>query len=330
LYRGADPERKKECPATAFPVLKLSKNVNLHNKNHIMYVDNWFMSFYLVFALLSMGFHVCGTLRTNRVCKRAGIDKNWFIKGEKFKRGEMKGKIIRKGNKKLYLTTWKDNKPVNMLATWPAYKEEAERNTKSKDSKGYAKIKIIRPTHVRYYNKGMGGTDGFDASIARYRIYLSTKRWPHRVILHFLNASIINAHILFKLTQKIDRKHESYTKLGFMTKLMTQILSSDVATKASAKLQKSDRSKSQSTSVIPRLSTLRHSEIRLEGQHFGCAVPMSNKSDRFKGQMYCRWPGCNTRTRGFCMRCNIPLCLTLVNNTTCFEKFHTVTSLPKS
>ena len=217
-----------------------------------------------------------------------------------------------------------------MLAIWPAYKKDAMRNAKSKENKSFSSVSITRPTYVRYYNEGMGGTDGFDTSIARYRIYLSSKRWPHRVIFYFLNASIINTHILFKLKHKIDRYHKSCTKFGFMSILIFQMLKEDRVDISSTKTQNSHQPLLVSTSVKPRIGTLRRSETRLQGQHLPCVVPMPNTSEQFKGRLYCRWPGCNTRTRGFCLTCNIPLCLTLEHDTSCFIKFHTVDTVPNA
>ena len=132
-------------------------------------------------------------------------------------------------------------------------------------------IQVTRPTQFHYYDSEMDGINGFDVSIVRYRIYLSSR------IFHFLNASIINAHILFKLKHKIDSYHrypKSYTKFGFMSSLMCQMLKEVRVEISSAKTENSHQPLLVSTSVKPRLSTLRHSETRLQDQHFSFAVPM--------------------------------------------------------
>ena len=51
-YRGKDEQRPPDCPATAYPVLKLSEDVDLHGKDHIMNVDNWFHSPYRASKLM--------------------------------------------------------------------------------------------------------------------------------------------------------------------------------------------------------------------------------------------------------------------------------------
>ena len=62
LYRGADADRDKNTPATAYPPIKLLNHPRLTNKKHILHVDNWFMTLFLVISMINLGFHINGTI----------------------------------------------------------------------------------------------------------------------------------------------------------------------------------------------------------------------------------------------------------------------------
>ena len=69
-YRGAAEKREgiySGISATAFPVHKLTEPNVLHNKNHILCLDNWYMAPPLArFLVKERGIHSVGTCKTNR------------------------------------------------------------------------------------------------------------------------------------------------------------------------------------------------------------------------------------------------------------------------
>ena len=113
----------------------------------------------------------------------------------------------------------------------------------------------------------------------------------------------------------MNRHHKSFIEFYFMTIFMYQMTKNYDGVILNSQIQYSDQSKAQSTTRIPRIPTLQHSEIRHEGRHFACAVPMSHTSGRFKGQMYCWLPVCYTRTREVGLKMFYTTIFTLENDT---------------
>ena len=100
---------------------------------------------------------------------------------------------------KLYVTSWADNRAVNVLATFPTQKERVVRKTKDPQSGAFMKISIERPVTMEIYNHGMGGTDleDHDAMIAYYRTVLKMKKWPARIIFHTKQAQTCNSRVIY-------------------------------------------------------------------------------------------------------------------------------------
>jgi len=95
----------------------------------------------------------------------------------------------------MYFTAWMDSKPVHMLSTFPSTRDNARRLS-NVDGR-WERIDIPRPTVIKVYNDLMGGTDKFDQFNSYYDQRLRSKKWPLRIILHFLRGAAVNAHILF-------------------------------------------------------------------------------------------------------------------------------------
>lgn len=56
---------------------------------------------------------------------------------------------------------------------------------------------------VKCYNLGMGGIDRFDHLMAFYRISTKSSKWYKRVLYHFIDLSLINSFILYKLDKEM-------------------------------------------------------------------------------------------------------------------------------
>ena len=50
----------------------------------------------------------------------------------------------------------------------------------------------------------MGGTDSFDQRLSYYRPCVKTRRYPPRIFVHFLNASVLNAFIIHREYHKTE------------------------------------------------------------------------------------------------------------------------------
>lgn len=318
LYRGKDEQRSSDCPATAHPVLKLSNKEDLFNKGHIMHVDNWFNSPYLAESLFSRGIHCNGTIRKNRISKKFGVRRDWFLP-EKATRGQMKGKRVRKGLFSFYLTSWKDSKPVNMLSTFKSYREKCKRNAKTTKDKLYNRLEIDRPTVVRKYNAGMGGTDGIDQLIAMYRSSINTRRWPHRIFFHFFLICVVNAHILYSMKYKLNRNDNFFSTRSFLIKVCEQMVAKHTPSTQEDILV---HEPSNFGSEKQRSSTWTRFDSRLQGRHFSVSFTKVDQKRLKITRKRCRNVGCTLQPMTWCLTCKIPLCSVFKDGTTCFEQFH--------
>jgi hypothetical protein len=65
LYRGKDQKKSEGMSATAYPVHVLTSNPRIHKQNHILHVDNWYMSIPLVYMMHEIGINIIGTVKKN-------------------------------------------------------------------------------------------------------------------------------------------------------------------------------------------------------------------------------------------------------------------------
>jgi len=119
------------------------------NKNHIVYMDNFFTSLPLFDELLQHGIMACGTYRTN--C--AGLPSDLTAK-DTVKQLARGGVCMRqKGNTTALV--WKDKKPVYVLSN--AHQPTTE--TVQRKNPDGSKIQVSCPNAVAAYNRHMGGVD---------------------------------------------------------------------------------------------------------------------------------------------------------------------------
>ena len=100
---------------------------NYKNKNHIVYMDNYYNSVRLTELLLSHGIYVCGTLRQNRGTSD--------IFEEKFKKLR-KEEIFYEVNKNFILGGYFDSKPIRFVSSF----HQPTNNVKEKLIKTKTKI----------------------------------------------------------------------------------------------------------------------------------------------------------------------------------------------
>jgi hypothetical protein len=203
MYRGKDENRPANVSATHWPVKKLTEDSRLHKKNHVLATDNWYTSIPVLREVCNAtkDMHLVGTVKI----KSRGLPPSAVMKkkdANDIPRGVMK---CRKHNShKIYFTAWKDNKPVHFLSTWKTKFTFVDRN--SKDANGMFRIaKVKIPTIVKVYNDSMGGTDLCDQLGSYYDDRKRTITWQHRIILHFLRVSCINAMVLRNHTRNIKK-----------------------------------------------------------------------------------------------------------------------------
>lgn len=318
LYRGKDGDNRGDIPASAFPVIKLTMSDTYHFKNHIMYVDNYFNSISLCRSLLDdCGIHLVGTVRTNRIPKSMVPTDWWYKKGKKTNRGSMKSRQIMDD---LFATTWYDKKPVNLMHTFPTTKETVERHSKNTTTKRYQKLEIQRPTVVRAYNEGMGGTDSFDQRLSYYRPSVNTKRWPHRVIFHLFQCSIINAHIIYKEVNNLQKHKPLFDLFSFLDTIIDEVVENGLSQQKADVVVESNASKIVHQPLKrQRLVSNAATESRI---HIPYCLPSVDPNTKKETRLQCKYPGCTKKVSSFCSECHVSLCLDMVEGRNCWMNFH--------
>lgn len=314
LFRGKDAERSTDVAASTFPVLKLLEPVQYQGRNHICFVDNYFMSEKLAERLLERGIHSCGTVRTNRV-KR--LKTYWFTKSGEKKgiRGAIKSWQI---SKDLWATSWCDKKPVNMLHTFETCWEPCQRNSRDRTTNLYRKQEFNRPTVIKWYNRGMGGTDQFDQRLSYYRPNIKSRRWPHRVYFHFLNCSVVNAFILFKILNSANTRQPIKTQLDFALNLVREMVRMNPVPSLSDVPALSD---DVFPTAICQSGTAMSIPADFSRPHYPLYCPENPRTEK-RFYRTCRIPGCTRRTSFLCDTCHLPFCMEASSSTNHFIEFH--------
>jgi hypothetical protein len=178
------------------------------------------------------------------------------------------------------------------------------------------------PHLFKLYNKGMGGTDSIDQRMSYYRPKVKTVKWAPRIFTHIINAAGVNSYIIMKDHQGLG---ERFKHLDFLQQLVVQLAHEFLQGKRIVCAE-----------VVPhpvqRLATWNRDPSRLIGTHFPCTIPNDQILRAFDGNRtfirgYCMLCGLKIISR--CRSCNISLCIDISddNPTSCFEKFHTLTSI---
>ncbi len=256
-----------------------------------------------------------GTIRINK----KGIPKKGVIpksgKGKKA-RGFMHSFTTKIRGNNYYFTGWVDSKPCHFLSTFPPEYSSVPRNSKNKKGK-FERLVLQRPTIVKAYNEGMGGTDLFDQYGSYYNTSLRCDKWHLRIFTHFLQAACINSYILYISKYKINMSY-----LEFLDSLIDQLASSEPY------LEDSDSENSSIAELPPEKKKMQHRKTwekdpsRLQpGDH----IPIQHKQMVHDTRRWCMM--CQLHKPGqFCLLCGVSLCTD--PNYNCFQMFHQLEKFP--
>jgi len=111
---------------------------------------------------------------------------------------------------KLFFCALMDNKPVHLLSTVRSTLYSVSRTVYNKVTGAWRTQNFQFPSIIKWYNKGMGGTDLFDQFLSYYRPKVKTVAWPVRIFTHFISAAVANAFIIYK---DVIQPPSSYTLL---------------------------------------------------------------------------------------------------------------------
>lgn len=327
LYRGKQENRPETVSASAFPAHKLLADEFYHDKNHVLFTDNWFTSFEQLEVCMRRGIHMVGTVRQ----KRKGIPFSFKTNhGQRQLRQRGDYTTVKSGYQvsedigdDVYYTAWLDRKPVGVLHTFPTALGTCFRMVKTKED-GWQRQQYDRPTIIPTYNWGMGGTDSGDQRMEAYRPELKTLSWIPRVLSHFLNGAVVNSFIWYNTAFPLRRKTHYAYREALVDRLVFDLL---------------DKQRENTGRVNERSRTLKQwskDQGRLLGQHWSIQerkpeelrVEGSNPSDPtnersrnwFRG--HCMICGRTVPTK--CEQCRVYLCTDFraETNSTCMKYFH--------
>lgn len=170
-------------------IQKLCKEFS--NKNHRLYMDNFYNSFDTSIKLRELGIYCCGTLRKNRgepkafkTFTKSDIKKNdvCFMHKE-----DIAISYISDKKKFMFISTFHSSTTSNLTLNPSPTKNNV---------RTYHYVSKI--PFVKDYDKYMGGVDKFDQYISNYCLDRKTDRWSFRFSTFLLNIQIQNSFIAFK------------------------------------------------------------------------------------------------------------------------------------
>ena len=169
-------------------------SIDLHNKGHVMYTDNFYTSSNLADALNSDGIQFVGTINVKRRGVPAAL-KSVKHFNKYTERGSMRYERIEKER----YVQWKECRSVTLLSTVHGANDSVtvERNVKIDGV--HQVLQIKQPLCINDYNSGMSGVDLFDQCIAAYRLLRKTNKYWKTIAIDFLDVAVVNSFILFTL-----------------------------------------------------------------------------------------------------------------------------------
>jgi len=161
---------------------------DLAHKYYRIYFNNYFSTVDLMSNLLADGILACGTVRINRkdLSKQQQDVKNMSTGDSEFRTSYQGVRWLK----------WIDKKPINFLSNHHDSSIVSVVNRRQKD--GSLK-EVTCPQMAKDYNHSMGYVDKADMLKSCYQISQKSKKWWHRIFWHFVDVTLVNAFIIYKL-----------------------------------------------------------------------------------------------------------------------------------
>ena len=311
-YEGKNEQRPPGVTATLYPLVKLLDHDQYKNQGHLLATDNWYTTMEaLIFVKKTIGADYVGTVKANKksLPKEAIFPKVGRGKKQRGDSKQMRVKL-KNSNDYAYFVAWQDNKPVHILSTLRSYLTAVQRNGYD-DARQWVRRTYSMPTVISQYNKTMGGTDRFDQNLSYYRPKLKTRSWMTRVLVHLLNACVVNAYIIYKHLYA-DNLPRGYGLLDYLELLITGLSYNETDLEQPSAPSKRTRKQWE------------HCYTRLEGVH--TPVQRVEKDQKDRNMVRGRCILCSTRVTYQCIQCDVHLCIQEMipgANYNCWGRFHT-------
>lgn len=268
-------------------VLRLTEG--LEHKHHCLFFDNYFTTYNLLKELKERGINACGTVIANR----KNLPK---LKEDKYlKQGDYDYNISNDG---ISIVKWKDKRAVHLLSNF--HDPQSTNEVKRRDKDGTFK-QIPCPNILADYNKHMNCVDRFDQLKSTYEIDRKSKKWWMRIFWHFIDCSVVNSYILYKL-----KKLPPITLKDFRRKVVDGLLAEklvDLKTRQ-GNVQREVQKKSRKVPPEVRFTSSSHQPVRSTRRR--CAL--------------CSTKANPVRSDWACTVCEVGLCLG--KNKDCFQRYH--------
>ncbi|XP_072392146.1 uncharacterized protein [Diabrotica undecimpunctata] len=214
--------------------------------------------------------------------------------------------------KNVVLVKWLDTKTVKLASNYvSAGNLDIVRRWDKKGS-----CYVNRPEIVKDYNYGISGVDLMDQMINYYRIFIRSRKWTLRVIMHMIDFALTNSWLEYrKDCDKCNTTNKDRMKfLDFRIRVAESLI--NMGNSVSRK-----RGRPASSSPKLSISTFkRRGETRpfleIQTDNFGHIPEFNSKKEATR----CKNTDCNGSSHVFCTKCKIHLCLIKARN--CFAAFH--------
>ena len=312
LYQGKGTgifEEHKKLGLGASIVLRLAKSVPRFC-NYKVCFDNYFTGFPLIRELRRYGILSLGVIKGNRM---QGCIMKSKSELKKEGRGAMDSQTSKEGD--LIIVRWCDNGIVQLASNLVGIGTCDKVKRWSQAEKTH--IQVDRPEIVKIYNESKGGVDKLDFLIALYRIHAKTKKWPVRVMLHFVDFALANSWLEYREQQQLigTSPRKIYDLLQYRGAVAEALIKAEPDRRPGRPrhsvlpaLEEGVPPKKRSASAAKPIEEVRFDSVGHWPEHLDGL-----------GQR-CKMEGCAGRSRIKCTKCNIFLCLTKDRN--CFKAFH--------
>lgn len=271
------------------------KNLSLpiQNKNHCLYMDNYFTSVPLLNYLKIKGIHACGTVNSSR----KHLPK--MKPDSALKIGDYDWEISDKNC--VSIVKWKDKRIVNLLSNFHDPKNVTQVKRRAKDG---TQSMVPCPLVLHDYNNNMNCVDKFDQNKKSYQIDRKSQKWWHRIFFFFFDSAIVNSRILYNEITK-----ESMSMKDFRRQVSRELVAKTLVEKrrSSSDSPITPKNLKKGSPSVPK-------EVRIEQ-----SAHQPKRSTRRRCNN-CSSKAKEVRTDWVCSICEVPLCLGKSRN--CFAEYH--------
>lgn len=306
IYQGSNTELSSYDSVKyghgAAVVLHLTKRLSL--QGHTLLFDNFFSTYQLIEILKQRSINAACTIRINRFSNPQFLSDSVLKKQGRGSSDEM---ISKEGD--IVIIKWQDNKSVYLASNYVG--KGTEKTVSRFDKKQKMRITINQPEIVAHYNAGMGGVDLLDQLVAYYRIFIKSRKWLLRVIFHFVSMATVSSWIEYRNECKKNGL-KPIDLLHFQINLGRYLISHSFLN--------TNRKRVAENNIAECSPRRTKEEVRPHCSFQFDEVGHWPAHDDKPQATRCKAKKCIGRTRVFCQKCKVHLCLTKDRN--CFHNFH--------